>query len=393
MHRRALLLAIIMFSRTTSGGRVERLLACGAFMILALSGCTDKSSPVANTETPATLDVPPPEDVKPGSKNAGEAPAAELPDFRDCRALTNAPPVKGSFRHRRSKAIAKLGRVAHSAQDVIAKPREAVTIPGKFAYGRVSKDLEDEKVLVLMDTCEAWTSPGESITDDDGRTALVLSAEKNPGPGLYQLQQGVQGDGSTVSSRLTIAPAGSRLVVIDVDGTLTVGDDELVDQMKAEYLEEVVSGNRVPEAYPDAAALTKAWRAKGYLVVYMTGRPYWLAGLTRAWLDLQGCAIGHLHTTDRNRDARPTEGGVGEFKAAYLKELLAAGYSIDYVYGNAESDVFAYADAGISPAKTHIIGEFGGQGGTQAIADGYTGHIKWVSEQPDAKQPFVRAKP
>jgi phosphatidate phosphatase PAH1 len=268
-----------------------------------------------------------------------------------------------------------------------------VTIPGKFAYGRVSKDLEDEKVVLSLDACKEWASGNESITDDDGRTAFAIPADKNPGPGIYQLHQTMVGDGSYVSSRLTIAPTGSRIVVFDVDGTLTIGDDELKEQMKAEYLGELVSGKRVPKPYPDAGALTKAWRSKGYLVVYMTGRPYWLAGLTRSWLDQQGCAIGHLHTTDRSRDSRPTEGGVGEFKAAYLKELLAAGFSIDYVYGNAESDVFAYADAGISPAKTHIIGEFGGQGGTQAIAGGYTGHIKWVSEQPDAVQPFVVSAP
>ncbi len=325
-------------------------------------------------------------------KSGGPAPS-ELPLFRDCRSLTMAPALKGKFRHRRSKVIAKLGRVAHSAQDVIAKPGEAVTIPGKFAYGRISKDLEDEKVAVFMDSCEDWVSAGDSLTDDDGRTALILPAEENPGPGIYQLQQSVQGDGSTVASKLTIAPAGSRIVVFDVDGTLTIGDDELKEQMKAEYLEEMVSGKRIPEPYPDAAALTKAWRSKGYLVVYVTGRPYWLAALTRSWLDQQGCALGHLHTTDRSRDARPTEGGVGEFKAAYLKKLVAAGYSIDYVYGNAESDIFAFAEAGIAPAKTHIIGEFGGKGGTRAITGGYTEHIKWVSDQPDAEQPFVATAP
>ncbi len=310
--------------------------------------------------------------------------------FRDCTSLAFTPPGAGEFGHRRSKAIAKLGRVAHSAQDVIAKPGEPVSIPGKFAYGRVSKDLEDESVEVFVDTCDAWASVGIARTDDDGRTSLTIPNEAVPGVGTYTVQQVMLGDASVISSRLTIAPAGSRIVLFDVDGTLTIGDDELKDELTDEYLKGLTLGKRTPEIYPDAVALTKAWHAKGYLIIYMTGRPYWLAGITRAWLDAQGCAPGHLHTTDRSRDARPGISGVGEFKAKYLRTLRRSGYLIDYVYGNAESDIYAYSDAGIPASRTHIIGEFGGKGGTHALKNGYTSHLPWVAEQPNADQPFER---
>ena len=303
-------------------------------------------------------------------------------------------PPKSSFEHKRSKAIAKLGRVAHSAQDVMVKPEDNVTIPGKFAYGRVSKDLEDETVVVFLDTCDSYEALGTAVTNDDGRTAFAVNPDRVPtNPGVYNITQVVRGDASTVGSRLTLAPAGTRLVVFDVDGTLTSGDGELADEMKNEYLQELYLGKRPPQAYPDAAALTKAWAAKGYLVVYMTGRPYWLAQLTRAWLDAQGCAPGHLHTTDRSRDALPSEGRVGQFKLSYLKQLTDTGYKIDYVYGNAETDVFAYAGAGIPLEHTHIIGEHGGKSGTMALSGGYTEHLGWVAEQPEAAQPFALAKP
>jgi hypothetical protein len=314
-------------------------------------------------------------------------PKATQAKFRVCTTGNFGTPPASKFKHRRSKAIAKLGRVAHSAQDVIIRPGDSATIPGKFAYGRVSKDLEDETVVVFLDTCESYAPLGTVVTDDDGRTAFAVPPDSIPGAGVYNITQVMRGDGSTVASRLTVAPEGTRIVLFDVDGTLTIGDDELADEMKNEYLDELYSGKRPPEAYPGAAELTKAWAAKGYLIVYMTGRPYWLAGLTRKWLEAQGCAPGHLHTTDRSRDARPTEGGVGEFKRDYLKGLLAAGYQIDYVYGNAESDVFAYAEAGIPPERTHIIGEHGGKGETQALKGGYTEHLSWVSEQPLAGQP------
>lgn len=301
--------------------------------------------------------------------------------------------VKGAFRHQRSRAIAELERSAHSAQDVIAKPGAAFTIPGNYAYGRVRKDLEDENVFLFLNVCENWTGFDAVLTDGDGRSAVEVSAKSSPGPGRYEVVQTAQGSNDFVHSLLTIAPEGTRIVVFGVDGTLTIGDDELAEKAKADELDKMISGKLVTLPFPDAAAITKAWQAKGYLVVYMTGRPYWLATMTRQWLAKQGFPDGHLHTTDRNRDALPTQGGVGEFKADYLKKLISDGYKIDYVYGNAESDIFAYAEAGISPAKTHIIGEFGGQGGTQALEESYTGHMKWVSEQPNAKQPFVLADP
>lgn len=389
MHLATLLLAIVMTLRTLDNSLLGEATLAAALIILAMGACTDKAPPSQATEAPNKLDLP---KAAPSAEAGKHEP---LPLLRHCTKLS-APPTSRipeeawAFRHLRSKAIAKLGRAAHSAQDVFAKNGEEIVIPGKFSYGRVSKDLEDETVSVFMDSClDTWTSLGESVTDDDGRSALKIASANNPGVGIYNIRQIMQGDLSSINSRLTVAPSGSRIVIFDVDGTLTIGDDELANEMKAVYFDELVSGKRTPKPYPDAAALTKAWQAKGYLVVYITGRPYWLAGLTRDWLNEQGCAEGHLHTTDRNRDARPTEGGVGEFKAAYLKELIKQGYSIDYVYGNAESDVFAYAEAGIAQDKTHIIGEFGGKGGTVALKDGYTEHISWVSEQPDAKQPFA----
>lgn len=371
--------------RTT---RLSLSLPLLALPLMLQAGCSSEKA--SNSPSAATASKPPAE-----SSPEAEPPLPKAPKgkFRICTTGNFGTPPASSFEHRRSKAIAKLGRVAHSAQDVIVRPGDELVIPGKFAYGRVSKDLEDETAVVFLDTCKSYGALGTVVTDDDGRTAFTVPSESVPGPGVYNITQVMRGDASTIGSRLTVAPEDSRIVIFDVDGTLTIGDDELADEMKAEYLDELYSGKRPPEAYPSAAELTRAWAAKGYLLVYMTGRPYWLAGLTRTWLDAQGTAPGHLHTTDRSRDARPSEGGVGEFKRDYLKELLAAGYKIDYVYGNAESDIFAYAKAGIAPERTHIIGEHGGKGDTKAIADGYTEHLNWVAEQPNAVQPFVIAAP
>ncbi len=371
-----------------SNSRSPNWLPVLATALLATAGCTEKPNTSANSATQ------PKSATAPSKVPAQPLPASPKGTFRVCTKGNFGTPPKSSFAHKRNKVIAKLGRVAHSAQDVIVRPGDAVTIPGKFAYGRVSKDLEDETVVVFLDTCQSYEALGTVVTDDDGRTAFEVSPDAVPSnPGIYNITQVVRGDASTVTSRLTLAPEGTRLVLFDIDGTLTISDAELADEMKAEYFDELYSGKRPAEAYPDAAALTKAWAAKGYLLVYITGRPYWLAKLTRAWLEAQDCAPGHLHTTDRSRDALPTRGSVGEYKLAYLKTLLDTGYKIDYAYGNAESDIFAYGKAGIPLERTHIIGEHAGKKGTKALQGDYTEHLLWVAEQPDAVQPFALATP
>ena len=252
-------------------------------VLLGLSGpslgCTEKSTPGDTPNVAPMADTP--SEATPEAVATPDAPPTHGP-FRECtQGKFGTPPKSGSFKHRRSKLIAKLGDAAHSAQDILVRPGDPVVVPGKFAYGRVSKDLEDETVVVFLDTCESYSAVGTTLTDDDGRTALAIPEHYVPGVGVYNITQVMRGDASQVSSRLTIAPAGSRLVLFDIDGTLTIGDDELTDELKNVYLKEFYSGKRPPKAYPDAAAVTKSWQAQGYLLVYTTGRPYWLAGLTR----------------------------------------------------------------------------------------------------------------
>lgn len=314
--------------------------------------------------------------------------ATPLALFKSC--TTQAMPVHKTtpFRHRRSKLIAKLGRRAHSAQDLIATLGQSIHIPGKFAYGRVSKDMEDETVEVFLDLCErGWRALGSTLTDDDGRTSLSVSDTLLPGSGIYTLTQRMQGDASTITSRLTIVPPQSKFIVFDVDGTLTVSDEELFDELSAEYTGSP-SASSSARPFAGAAALSQAWAAKGYLLIYMTGRPYWLASLTRRWLRTHGFAPGHLHTTDRNRDILPSRAGVGEFKAKYLKSLVDLGIVLERAYGNAETDIYAYRKSGIPLKQTHIIGPHAGKNGTQGISKSYISHVKWVKQQPTAKQPF-----
>ncbi|WP_242343726.1 LNS2 domain-containing protein [Anaeromyxobacter terrae] len=294
-------------------------------------------------------------------------------------------PAKG-FAYDTNALLAALGSPGHSMQDVVAVDGASIVVHGKFAYGTVSKDLEGERVRVYLDDCSGWRALGEATTDSDGRIAVAVGALP---AGVYDVRLEVLGDASVAPGRIWVLPRGARLAVTDIDGTLTTSDEELVQDVLTDLFAPIFTGNDVPEAYPGAAALTRALSGRGYVLVYLTGRPYWLAAKTRAWLAAGDFAPGALHTTDSNTEALPTEAGVGAYKLAFLEGLRAQGFVLEEAYGNATTDVYAYAGAGVPAERTWIIGPNGGAGGTNAVAGSWEARAAEVRALPAVEQPFT----
>jgi hypothetical protein len=311
---------------------------------------------------------------------AAPAEAAE-PAFQTCRDRAFTPDATRGWRHWfAGRVTPKLGRARHAAADAIEPDPAAVVLRAKFAYGRLSKDLQGESVRIWIDDCAGWHLVGDAITDDDGRIAVALPAGVIDAPGVYEVRYQVHGDRSTTTARVWLLPAGTRIVVADVDGTLTTGDRELVH--------ELADGHRAKPA-PSAAALTTAHAERGHVVVYLTGRPYLLARRTRAWLDDLGFAAGPVIIADRLRQAFPSKGGVGAFKRARIAELIGKGYVIDGAYGNASTDIGAYLGGGVAAAATWIIGEHGGKRGTHAVTGGWAARVADVAAMTAVAQPFA----
>jgi phosphatidate phosphatase PAH1 len=199
----------------------------------------------------------------------------------------------------------------------------------------------------------------------------------------------VMGDETVAPGRLWILPAGTHLAISDIDGTLTTSDEELVQDVLTDLYQPILGGWDAPDAWPGGADLTHALADRGWVVVYLTGRPYWLTAKTRSWLSTGGFATGALHTTDSNGEALPTEGGVGAFKLAWLQGLAAQGFLLDEAYGNATTDIYAYAGAGVPAAKSWIIGPNGGDGGTVAVAGSWSARTAAVLASPGPVQPFA----
>lgn len=268
------------------------------------------------------------------------------------------PPPKGSFRHWYNRALA-LGPPGHSTQDLVVKPGGALTVEGKFTYGSVSKDLEGEPVQLYVNDCTSWRSVGSGDTDSDGRARVRMTAPT--APGIYGLRLVVRGDASYTSAWLLVPPAGARLTVFDIDGTLTTSDLELVKDVVTELFEPILRGTYDPKPHPYARELVEERERRGGLPIYLTGRPYWLSKSSRDWLALQRLPKGALHTTDSTSDAVTR---VADYKAEFLNSLKAQGFVLEAAYGNASTDITAYAAAGIAKSLTYIIGTNGGKEGT-----------------------------
>jgi hypothetical protein len=312
---------------------------------------------------------------------ADAAPADAAPvALRRCTGRAFPAQTPGAFRHLASEVTA-LGSVEHAAEDALVAGAGPVVAGAKFQYSAIFKDLEDERVKVYLDDCAGWQLVATPLTDSDGRISTSF------GPlayGIHEVRYVVEGDASTAGATLWVLPPGTRVTVFDIDGTLTTSDFEIVH----DFFDELVTGDYVPEAYPSASALTRAYRDIGMIGVYITGRPYWLTRVTRAWLRDLDFAPGPLFLARDNLEALPTEAGVGTFKRDLLVGLDQAGFELDSAQGNATTDIHAYLGAGIPASMVWIIGPHAGEMGTNAVTGSWATHTADVAARPRVVQPF-----
>lgn len=276
------------------------------------------------------------------------SPAPQGPtDGNGTRAAEQAPTRPAGWRHTRSRLVVKLGATRHSAADVIVNPRTSANVEGKFSYGKVSKDLEDEEVwLQISDASGSWASVGKGLTDSDGRVTLLVPYRYLTRFGPTPFRFVVSGDLSQAQGYIWVLKPGTTAVVFDIDGTLTTGDSELIDD---------AFGGDI-DARAGSVDLVRHWADAGHLPVFLTGRPYMYNPSTRTWLQKLGFPLGPLATANSMGQAMPTQGGVGKFKTNWLRSLQNnAKVSLQAAYGNASTDICGFARAGISPSVTYII--------------------------------------
>jgi len=287
----------------------------------------------------------------------------------------NGPSQQG-FRHTSSEITSAWYTPHHMIHDELHNGGESAVIVGKFDYDWVlHKDLEDEYIhaYIFGTGMNKWDYLGRYTTNSDGKVFVGLAGRP---VGDYVVRMVVEGDRSSVDGYVSVRQANRQAVIFDIDGTLTLSDAEQI----GDY-----AGVSTAQAYYYAKETVEAYRQKGYQLIFLTARPYWMAKSSRVWLrnTLQQ-SDWHLRL-NTNGEVPSSFGGHAEYKRDYINKLKAEGLDIVRVYGNASTDIEAYEQAGIAKSETYIIGTNAGHDGTQALGSDYAAHFSnVVANTPDA---------
>ncbi|QDQ29302.1 haloacid dehalogenase [Chitinimonas arctica] len=294
---------------------------------------------------------------------------AACPDYQTPQQAPAAPqPAKKSFRHFGSKLLSGLYAPWHMVHDSMVAAGQSATLVGKFDYDALlHKDLEDERVHVYLfgSNMREWEYLGSQLTDSDGKISLPLG----PRPiGEYRVRMVVEGDGSAVEGFLSVVERGRDTILFDIDGTLTINDFEAY----ADY-----AGLKTAAAFYYAPQMVQAYQQKGYQIIYLTARPYWVTRDAREWFGKQHLLAWHYRSNPYADGPIPPN--TEQHKTDYVRYLRdTVGLNIVRAYGNALTDIAAYGNGGIAKADTWIIGQHAGKSGTQAIGSDYAWHFSSV---------------
>jgi LNS2-like protein (lipin/Ned1/Smp2) len=206
----------------------------------------------------------------------------------------------------------------------------------------------------------AWQSIGSGKTDDNGGYDVAAGGfVAPPGEPVYSM---LEADGSCAVHYDYLFAPGTKVVVFDIDGTLTTDDNEILLQVADE--------THVPAKMTGAVEVTQAWAQKGYHVIYLTARQHLLRPESRGWLAGLGFAGGPLITEGSGKPA-------DVYKTLWMNRMIQSfQWKVVAAYGNADTDITAYANASVALDHTFIIGPLAGNRGTVAIPNmDYTAHI------------------
>jgi hypothetical protein len=297
------------------------------------------------------------------------------PDPPACDLAPPDPGPAGEWRHIDSSLISQ-ATPYHRGRDLFLAEDGEQWALAKFTYGLIiDKDIHDEDVdLWLLRGCTAWEFLGTARTSDDGQNPTVLGIEDTGGrvffripddrrlaEGRHRIHFVVRGDLSTAEQFIQVLPPGARVAVTDIDGTLTTSEN-------AQAWDVLLSIS--PEAHPGAADALWALARKGYRLFYLTARPEFLGGRTQAWLAERGFPPGISHTTLSLTGASGSEATA--YKLAELNALeKILGYPPSFAFGNKDTDVAAYVQAGIDPAQSYYF-ELSGDAQGGVIHNDYT---------------------
>lgn len=157
-------------------------------------------------------------------------------------------------------------------------------------------------------------------------------------------------------------------IVSDIDETLTTSDGE--------FLMQLLDSTYDPLERGDSAELINDYHQRGYTIVYLTARAEFQTSMDDAMIPARELTldwlVDHGFPVDENTRLILSPNFVfgdaaAMFKGQALIDLQDEGFTFEYAYGNAVSDIDGYEMAGIPKDVTFIIGPEAGVDGTVAI--------------------------
>lgn len=297
-------------------------------------------------------------------------------------------------------------RVAKFMANKHASKRERPTVPtitGKFEYGvyrpasKRGVHLFARKVDNSVESGIAGVSNvsymGEHRTSKRGRLHYPMPHSIVCVPGLYNVLALLPDDNTFGHGSVFLLEKGTKCVVFDLDGTITTSDVHVVAQTILDSVSaSTVIGASIGRSYdikarPSALMCVRAWAAKGYQVIYLSGRQGSAYNMTLEWLIKHGYPPGPIHLTRTHMPTLPVYVSVGHFKIKYMEELKAKGLELYAAYGNTGTDIKAYENVGIPKERTFIVGPHGGKKNTRAVKD-FTTHLPQILLFPDSDKPL-----
>ena len=137
---------------------------------------------------------------------------------------------------------------------------------------------------------------GRFVTDAAGYLEIEAPEDMQQTAGHYAIRAVMEHDGTVGSGSIFVLEKGTPCVLMDLDGTLNVGDESMTEQMTLD----AVWAARFFDARPQKGVLSvcRCWAARGYQLIYLSGRQGGFYNHTRDWLIRHGFPPGPIALTE-----------------------------------------------------------------------------------------------
>jgi hypothetical protein len=217
-----------------------------------------------------------------------------------------------------------------------------------LVYAR--KALEEQSVCVYAYLPTGWVPLSFAETDEEGKFEVPTASLP---PGLTRLYLYVVSDRSGASFRTLVVDGHTKIIVSDIDGTLT--QFELPQKHRIPHGAHVYTISTVP-ANPHASDALQHLNSDGYQIVYLTARADGATDHTRLWLLDNGFPDSILWLVPKPTGIPPTPfGNAAEYKTYAMQHRLPASTKIGDGIGNQVSDVKAYKNVGLAAQHIFIV--------------------------------------